>query len=85
MAIIKIVGTPGEVGTKGRKHMVLAYIRALDYLEGSLQGRLRRQEGQALVEYALIISLVAIFLITALTFMRGKLDTIFTNIGNALS
>ena len=55
--------------------MVLAYIRALD----TLNGRLRRQEGQALVEYALIISLVAIFLIGALTFMRGKLDSIFTH------
>ncbi|MFL5980843.1 MAG: Flp family type IVb pilin [Gaiellaceae bacterium] len=60
--------------------MVLAYIRALD----ALNGRLRRQEGQALVEYALIISLVAIFLIGALTFMRGKLDDIFTTIGSAL-
>jgi pilus assembly protein Flp/PilA len=60
--------------------MVLAYIRALDVLNG----RLRRQEGQALVEYALIISLVAIFLIGALTFMRGKLDDIFTSIGSAL-
>jgi Flp pilus assembly pilin Flp len=60
--------------------MALAYIRALDYL----QTRLRRQEGQALVEYALIISLVAIFLITALTFMRGRLDAIFTTIGNSL-
>jgi pilus assembly protein Flp/PilA len=60
--------------------MVWAYIRALD----ALNGRLRRQEGQALVEYALIISLVAIFLIGALTFMRGKLDSIFTTIGSAL-
>ncbi|MFL5980844.1 MAG: Flp family type IVb pilin [Gaiellaceae bacterium] len=60
--------------------MVWAYIRALD----ALNGRLRRQEGQALVEYALIISLVAIFLIGALTFMRGKLDNIFTTIGSAL-
>jgi len=60
--------------------MALAYIRALD----ALNGRLRRQEGQALVEYALIISLVAIFLIGALTFMRGKLDDIFTSIGSAL-
>ena len=34
--------------------MVLVYIRALD----ALNGRLRRQDGQALVEYALIISLV---------------------------
>jgi pilus assembly protein Flp/PilA len=60
--------------------MVLAYIRALD----ALNGRLRRQEGQALVEYALIISLVAVFLVGALTFMRGKIDGIFTSIGNSL-
>jgi pilus assembly protein Flp/PilA len=60
--------------------MVLAYIRALD----ALNGRLRRQEGQALVEYALIISLVAVALIGALTFMRGKMDGIFSQIGNAI-
>jgi Flp pilus assembly pilin Flp len=60
--------------------MVLAYIRALD----ALNGRLRRQEGQALVEYALIISLVAVALIGALTFMRGKMDGIFSQIGNNL-
>ena len=60
--------------------MVSAYIRALD----TLNGRLRRQEGQALVEYALIISLVAVFLVGALTFMRGKMDGIFTAIGDSL-
>jgi Flp pilus assembly pilin Flp len=60
--------------------MVLAYIRALE----ALNGRLRRQEGQALVEYALIISLVAVALIGALTFMRGKMDGIFSQIGNTL-
>jgi Flp pilus assembly pilin Flp len=60
--------------------MMLAYIRALDVLNG----RLRRQEGQALVEYALIISLVAVFLVGALVFMRGKIAGIFTTIGNNL-
>jgi Flp pilus assembly pilin Flp len=60
--------------------MVLAYIRVLDLLNG----RLRRQEGQALVEYALIISLVAVALIGALTFMRGKMDAVFSDIGNKM-
>jgi len=60
--------------------IMLAYVRALD----AVNRRLRRQEGQALVEYALIISLVAIFLIGALTFMRGKIDSLFTTIGSAL-
>ena len=60
--------------------MVLAYVRALNMLNG----RLRGQEGQALVEYALIISLIAVALIGALTFMSGQIDGIFSTIGNAL-
>jgi Flp pilus assembly pilin Flp len=70
----------GRIGANRRKGMVLAYIRALDVLKG----RLRRQEGQALVEYALIISLIAVALIGALTFMSGKMDGIFSDIGNKL-
>ena len=49
-----------------------------------LNGRLRRQEGQALVEYALIISLIAVALIGALTFMSGQINGIFSDIGNHL-
>ena len=54
--------------------MHLAYIRA----------RLARQQGQALVEYALIISLIAVAAIAALTFLSGGIQGIFTSIGNAL-
>ena len=57
--------------------MVLAYIHALNR-------RVRGEEGQALVEYALIISLIAVALIGALTFMGGQIDGIFSDIGNAL-
>ena len=47
--------------------------------------RARREDGQALVEYALIISLVAIFAIGGLTFVRGQIsDVVFTTIGSAL-
>jgi len=60
--------------------MLLVYIRALDVLNG----RLRRQEGQALVEYALIVSLIAVALIGALTFMSGQIKGIFSDIGNHL-
>jgi pilus assembly protein Flp/PilA len=54
--------------------MRLAYIRA----------RLARQEGQALVEYALIISLIAIAAIAGLTFLSGGIQGIFTTMANAL-
>jgi Flp pilus assembly pilin Flp len=43
-----------------------------------------REEGQALVEYALIISLIAVAAIVALNFLSGKVNAIFTSIGNQL-
>lgn len=46
---------------------------------------LRDEEGQGLVEYALIISVIAIMVIVAMVFMRGQLQNIFSNIGNNLT
>jgi pilus assembly protein Flp/PilA len=54
--------------------MYLAYIRA----------RLARQEGQALVEYALIVSLIAVAAIAALTFLGSGISGIFSDIGSAI-
>jgi Flp pilus assembly pilin Flp len=45
--------------------------------------RLRRAEGQTLVEYALIIALVSVMLVAALGFLRGDIEGVFTAIGNA--
>ena len=41
-------------------------------------------EGQALVEYALILSLIAILLLGALGLVSGRLQSIFTKIGTSL-
>ena len=47
--------------------------------------RLRhREEGQALVEYALILSLIAVVCITALTLLGTNVAGILTQIANAL-
>ena len=54
--------------------MHLAYIRA----------RLAREEGQALVEYALIISLIAVAAIIALGLLSNGINGIFTTISNNL-
>ena len=43
-----------------------------------------RERGQGLVEYALIIALVAILLVVALTALSSKLGTTFSNISNSL-
>ena len=43
-----------------------------------------RERGQGLVEYALIIALVAILLVGALTLLKGNLSTVFSNISGNL-
>jgi len=45
---------------------------------------LRRQDGQGLAEYALILSLIAIVVIAVLLFMGGNIKTILSTIGKAL-
>jgi len=46
---------------------------------------LREDEGQGLVEYALIIAVIAIAVIVAMIFLRGQIQNIFSNIGNNLT
>ncbi|HEX9494473.1 MAG TPA: Flp family type IVb pilin [Candidatus Limnocylindria bacterium] len=43
------------------------------------------EAGQGLVEYALIISIIAVAVIVAMVFLRGQLQTLFSNIGNNLT
>jgi pilus assembly protein Flp/PilA len=45
----------------------------------------REDDGQGLVEYALIIAVIAIAVIVAMIFLRGQLQNIFSNIGNNLT
>jgi len=44
-----------------------------------------REEGQGLVEYALILVLIAIVVIAILTAMGGSINGIFETVNNALS
>jgi Flp pilus assembly pilin Flp len=43
-----------------------------------------REEGQTLVEYALIISLIALACIGALIFLSGKIQQLFSDAGSSL-
>jgi pilus assembly protein Flp/PilA len=54
--------------------MLLTYIRA----------RLQREEGQALIEYALIIALVALLAVGGLTFAGARVGKMFSAIGSQL-
>ena len=50
-----------------------------------LQKFMRDEDGQGLVEYALIIAVIAIAVILAMVFLRGQIENIFSNIGNNLT
>jgi pilus assembly protein Flp/PilA len=45
----------------------------------------RGEEGQDLLEYALLVALIALVAVGAVTAAGGSVNTIFTKIGNELS
>jgi Flp pilus assembly pilin Flp len=47
--------------------------------------RPRSQRGQGLVEYALVVTLVGLVLVTALLAVSGSLTTVFTTVTSDLS
>ena len=46
---------------------------------------IREDEGQGMVEYALVIVVIAIALIVMLVFLRDDLGNLFSNVGNNLT
>ena len=50
-----------------------------------LRARLERQEGQALVEYALILALIAIVSIAVLKLIGVNVSRVFTGVNNQLN
>jgi pilus assembly protein Flp/PilA len=43
------------------------------------------QEGQGLVEYALIIAFIAVVVIVAMVVLQGEITTLFSKVGNPLT
>jgi pilus assembly protein Flp/PilA len=50
-----------------------------------LQQFVRDEDGQGLVEYALIIAVIAIAVIVAMIFLRDQIANSFSHIGNNLT
>jgi pilus assembly protein Flp/PilA len=50
-----------------------------------LRGLLTKQEGQGMVEYALILVLVSIVVIVILLTMGGQIKNVFSNVVSALN
>ena len=47
------------------------------------QSKFFNEAGQTFVEYALIISLVVVTVVVALTFLQGRISSLFSFVGNA--
>jgi len=45
---------------------------------------LRRDEGQTLAEYALILALIAVIAVLALIFLGGTITKLFSSVGNSV-
>jgi pilus assembly protein Flp/PilA len=50
----------------------------------ALVAQSRREEGQGLAEYALILALIAIIAIVALIFLGGQVSKILSTVGNSV-
>ena len=57
----------------------------MEKVEGTGAGRLREERGQTLVEYALIIAVVSLGALTALGFLSGKIQALFSKAGNSIN
>jgi len=72
-------GVPSAAGTsnsRGKNTMMNLYLM--------LRNRLAEEEGQDLVEYALIIALIALACVTGLKGLATAIQAAFTNIGTNL-
>ena len=54
------------------------------FISRGLLARLSREDGQGLVEYALILVLIAIVAIVALIFLGGQVSEILSNVGSSV-
>jgi pilus assembly protein Flp/PilA len=64
----------------GSKHMIKNFISTL-----LARFQSNDEEGQTLVEYGLLLALIAIIVIVALLFLGPLVSNIFSNVGNQLT
>jgi Flp pilus assembly pilin Flp len=75
-------GRPQEGEMKQIRHAF--GLRLALVLTGVSAPSLKREEGQTFVEYALILAFISVLVIASLTFLKGRIVSIFSFIGNKL-
>lgn len=53
-------------------------------LVANLDSARRREDGQTLAEYALILALIAVLVVVAIAFLQGSISNLFSEIGSQL-
>jgi pilus assembly protein Flp/PilA len=61
------------------------WLRATEFVGGVLQGDGGEEDGQGMVEYALILVLIAIVVIVILQVVGKQVNNVFSNVSNGLS
>ena len=54
------------------------------YCQANIRTRIKDERGASLVEYALLLALIAVVCIAAITFIGNKADESFSSTGSAL-
>ena len=57
----------------------------LSILYASIRGWIRREEGQDLIEYALLVALIGFAATAGMNTLATAINTLFTNIGTTLT
>ena len=55
------------------------------YCQANIQTRIKNERGASLVEYALLLALIAVVCIAAITFIGNKAEESFSETGSALN
>ena len=50
----------------------------------AFQSRMTNEEGASMVEYALLVALIAIVVIVSITFLAGEINETYSDVGNSL-
>jgi pilus assembly protein Flp/PilA len=54
------------------------------HIQARIKRHLRREDGQGLVEYALILALIAVMVIVALKFLQPDISTMLNGVSNSV-
>jgi len=60
-------------------------LTSYEFVSAWLQSRTNSDKGASLVEYALLVALIAVVCILAITFLGSEASSKFQSVGNAIS